>query len=356
VQTHERDKTGIAPRFGMTWLTGPANRTAVRFSAGIFYWPMEMGRVYEPTLRFDGNHQQEVIMVNPTYPDPGVLQGQPPNKYVLGDYDLQRNMRYSAGIDHRFSPQWRVNVLYSHVHQFALWRGRNLNAPVDGVRPDPAFANIVETLTDGTTKRHDITATVTMNLATPGPANQAEFSWRRLSLSATAGRTHGRNNSEAPFVPPASGTLDTEWGPMPIDMPYRVAASLTSTQLRNLNVNLSWNANAGNSYTVTTGLDDNVDGILNDRPFGVGRRSLRQPRQSTLNLRAAYTITRAAAGPTVPGVQPRRYRVGLSASIVNLTNRRNYGGHSGNMQSPNFMVPTMVTNPRRVDFSVNVGF
>jgi hypothetical protein len=48
--------------------------------------------------------------------------------------------------------------------------------------------------------------------------------------------------------------------------------------------------------------------------------------------------------------------VGLSFSVTNLTNRRNYGGHSGNLQSPNFMTPTMVTNPRRADVGLNVGF
>jgi hypothetical protein len=106
---------------------------------------------------------------------------------------------------------------------------------------------------------------------------------------------------------------------------------------------------------MTTGLDDNQDGVLNDRPFGVGLRSLRMPSQSTLNLRMAYTLTRTGSG-TGPGGQPRRYRVGLTFNAANLTNRNNYGGYSGNLRSPDFMNATMVANPRRVDVGLNLGF
>ena len=51
--------------------------------------------------------------------------------------------------------------------------------------------------------------------------------------------------------------------------------SATSTQLRNLNANVSWTGVSGTPYTMTTGLDDNQDGLIDDWPAGVGRaRSL----------------------------------------------------------------------------------
>jgi hypothetical protein len=139
-----------------------------------------------------------------------------------------------------------------------------------------------------------------------------------------------------------------------MDQRYRATASLISTQVRNLNVNLSWNGVAGSAYTIATGLDDNLDGVLNDRPAGVGLRTLYMSNQSTLNLRAAYTLTRTASG-MVNG-QPRRIRVGLSVNAANLTNRNNYVGFSGNLRSPDFMAATTVANPRRVDVGLNIGF
>ena len=41
-----------------------------------------------------------------------------------------------------------VNATYAHTSGDSLMRGLNLNPPVDGVRPDPTFANIVQVLGD----------------------------------------------------------------------------------------------------------------------------------------------------------------------------------------------------------------
>ena len=59
-------------------------------------------------------------------------------------------------------------------------------------------------------------------------------------------------------------------GPWPGRQPYRVNVGVTSTQLKNLSINMSLNASDGFPYTETTGFDDNHDGLLNDRPAGVG--------------------------------------------------------------------------------------
>jgi hypothetical protein len=355
VQTHVKDWSGLAPRFGMTWSPFKSGQTTFRLSAGLFYWPMEMARVYEQTLRYDGLHQQQVIVVNPSYPNPGAVNGLPPNKYVLGDFSLQRNLRYSAGVDHRFTPRLRANVLYAYWHQYEFWGGRNLNAPVDGVRPDPSFANILEAFTQGEIRRHDLTVTMNASLLVPSPAaNAALFNWRRLSATATYGKIRAWQTGDGPFTPSPTGSQETEWNVQPQDVPYRLTAAITSTQLRNLNVNLSWTANSGTPYTITTGVDDNGDGVLNDRPFGTPLRSLRTADQSTLNLRVGYMATTGGAGPSVPG--QHRYRVGVSLNAMNLTNRANYGGYSGNMTSLDFMTPTLVVNPRRVEMSLNLGF
>jgi hypothetical protein len=103
---------------------------------------------------------------------------------------------------------------------------------------------------------------------------------------------------------PASGTLETEWGPAPATLPWGTQVSLNSTQIRNLNVSLNWNGRGPGVFTETTGRDDNHDGLLNDRRPGVGLNSLRTTSFSTLNLRVAYKLgrrTRSHAGRRAGG-------------------------------------------------------
>jgi hypothetical protein len=214
---------------------------------------------------------------------------------------------------------------------------------------------VLETTGDGTLRNHRVDGTLSVNLGPSGAdVNRARFNWRRLSVNASIATMHYRNNSDGPFDVPASGTRETEWGPGPAQRSYQANIAIVSAQLTNLNVNLSWNGIGTAPYDWTTGRDDNGDGLLNDRPDGVERNTLRMPGQSTLNLRAAYTLVTGQPAGGASG--PRRHRIGLTFSASNLTNHANYGGYSGVMTSPFFMQPTFVVNPRRVDLGVTVGF
>ena len=156
-----------------------------------------------------------------------------------------------------------------------------------------------------------------------------------------------------PFDVPASGSLDGEWGRGPADNPYRVNLSIVSTQLKNLTANFSVNAADGNPYNQTTGLDNNQDGILNDRPSGVGIWMLRTTPVWTLSTRFTYNIPL----PQQPSTQgPLRYRLSAFVNINNLTNHANLSGFSGVMTSDFFMRPTSVQNPRKIDIGMNISF
>ena len=81
-------------------------------------------------------------------------------------------MRYSAGIDQKFSPRASVNVLFNYYHQDQLPRGLNLNPLIDGVRPDPNYANIIETVTDAEIIRHEFFVNFNVNFAPPSANNR----------------------------------------------------------------------------------------------------------------------------------------------------------------------------------------
>ena len=59
------------------------------------------------------------------------------------------SQRLSAGIAQTISRRINTNVLYSYGYRYSLLIGRNLNTPVNGVRPFPEFANVVLASPDG---------------------------------------------------------------------------------------------------------------------------------------------------------------------------------------------------------------
>jgi len=131
---------------------------------------------------------------------------------------------------------------------------------------------------------------------------------------------------------------------------------VASSQVRNLQVTLAVLATAGNLYNETTGLDGNEDGLLNDRPAGVGIFSLRGAGQFAVNGRATYTIPLRTAQSAGASQEPARYRIGVYVNVTNLTDHKNYGGYSGVQTSPFFEQPTLVINPRKVDMGLNISF
>ena len=359
IQQRVDDASGVAPRFGFTWAPAANGRTTLRGSAGLFhgFLPLQM---IEQTLRLNGELQREIFITTPAYPDPGPVTALaiPTNKYVIGDFNLQRNLRYSAGIDQRLSPAFRVNLLYNYIHLQQQPRGKNVNPSINGVRPDPRYANVIEAVTDTEIRRHEVFLTTTFNATPPGPApNQPRFNWRRLNAVLNYSVIQVQNNSGGAWVVPPTGNIEDDWGPGPADQPYRLQVLLTSNQIRNVTANITLLANAGLPYNLTTGFDNNGDGFINDRPAGVGLRSLRMAGQSTLNARVQYAFQMGTAAiPTGPGGPQGRYRLNVFVNVQNLTNHQNLGGYSGVMTSPFFMQPTLASNPRRVDLGMGVNF
>lgn len=356
LQQRVPDKTALEPRFGLTWAPSADGRTTLRGSAGIFHsWlPLQM---IEQTLRLNGELQREIILHDPAYPDPGdvAVLSLPTSKYMIGDFKLGRNVRYSAGVDQVLTPRVRLNVLYNYIHLQQQPRGRNLNAPVNSVRPDPNFANVIESVTDAEIRRHEVFVNAIISLAAPSPAlQQARFNWRRVNINAGYSVIRARNNSAGPFEVSPSGDPENDWGPGPQDTPYRVQILLTSTQLRNVTANVTYSASAGAPYNWTTGFDDNRDGLLNDRPAGVGLRTLRGSGQQTLNARIAYAVALANA-PGAP-IGQARYRLNVFVNINNLTNHQNLGGYSGVATSDFFRKPTLAMNPRNVNIGAGFNF
>ena len=111
------------------------------------------------------------------------------------------------------------------------------------------------------------------------------------------------------------------------------------------------NTNDGGYYNITTGLDNNRDGNVTDRPAGVPRNSGNRPK--VLNVDANVSKAFFLSGPA-PGATRRN--VNVFVNLTNAFNRTNFGPPSGVMTSPNFGRSTSATNPRKIEIGVRAQF
>ena len=379
-QTHISDFNNFAPRVGINWAPFKSGRTTIRSSWGIFYDWFSTS-TYEQTLRVDGFRQQELNILNPSYPDPGVAGLiTATNRYLMGDdLRLARTNRLSAGLSQTITPRIRFNATYAYTNWLGLYRGEDLNAPVNGVRPDPRFSNVIQIVDDGESRNHTLSTSLNVSLATPGPGlQQARFNWRRGSVNVNYNLGRQRSNSDGAFSVPFSGSPDGEWGPANNDVRHRLNLGLNSQALKNTNVFLSLSYSSANPYTIRTGSDDNGDLIFNDRPAGVGRNTERGDGMLNINANASYTIPlgkQPQAPPSGPAGGPMtimagdrvmvmgggpggasRYRLTFSINVQNLTNHVNHTGWNGTMTSPFFRQSTSVGAPRKMDLGVSFSF
>jgi len=373
-QTFVADGFNLSPRFSLAWSPRKSGNTTVRANYGYFYdWIG--GDTYKQTLLVDGIRQRELNVLNPSYPEPGLIGTTPPtNKYLWSDELLLPNAhRASVGADQALTQNMRVMASYHASWGRNLLRPRNLNAPLAGVRPDPDFANVVQLVSDADSTQQMLSFGWNLSL----------FNKRRTFVFANYTLGSARTNTAGPFsLLPGGDDLDAEWGPSAGDARHRISASFNTQPIRNLTVMINTAWRSATPYNITTGDDDNGDGTFNDRPAGEGRNSARGSRQFDLGGRLSYAIgfgKRAAAGgggagPTQVvmvqggggggvaaagfggGAADARFRVEFYISGQNLLNITNHMGYSGVMESPLFGRPAAAGMARRLQVGMRFGF
>jgi hypothetical protein len=365
-QTLTGSAPALLPRGGIAWSPFRAGTTTVRAGLGAFadWLPSS---VYEHSLVVDGVRQHDVRVTFPTYPAPPATNElfAPRERYAIGDdLRMQRSGGLSVGIEHQATPGVRLSASYGLRLGYSLLRGLNLNAPIEGRRPDPLFGNVIETRSDAASRSN----TVTVQAVAVDPR-------RRVELTGIYAFTSSRTNTMGPFAPPSDGRIDNDWG---TSSPAHIATGMLTARIaKRLTISLLPRWRSGSPYTVTTGRDDNHDGLFTDRPSGVERNAGRTPPQLEVGARLAYTVPFGTPeAPALPsaGGDPDSLRAGsvvrgggdgreagkrrleLFASAENVTNHPNYAMVSGVMSSPFFGQPTAATRARTIEFGVRFGF
>jgi Carboxypeptidase regulatory-like domain len=359
-QTHLRDWVNFSPWIGFNWTPSSKARTTLRAGVLVSHSPLTAG-VYGETLLVNGLRQSDFVIANPGYPNPfsaGVAAPLPPPSIIRARADLEMpvNRRYSLGVDQPIGKFLRFRGTLSRDVGRNLFRSRDANAPVDGIRPDPSVLAIRELESTARSMKQSLQAGLSLN-----------YPRRRLSgdVSYTLGRA--MDGTDAAFsLPPDSLDLTGEWGPASSDVRHQVNASVNSDLPGRFRLDATFRAESARPYNITTGADANGDGVYSERPAGVTRNSARGAGTKNLDLTVTWHVSRqsrpdgqAGAGPGVApaAVQDRevfRFEVLVSATnVLNLVNPQNF---SGVLTSPFFGLPTSAGTARRLVVGTRAWF
>lgn len=381
MQTHVDDKWNIGPRAAFSWTLGKAS---VRGGYGIYYDWLE-ANTYEQTVRVDGTHQIDEVIINPSYPDIDLGSGTrlAASRIQLGpDLSQPTIQQASIGYERPLTSWATFRSDYMLTRASEVFRSVNINAPLNGVRPDSTAGNITQIGSSG--ERASDRISVHMMLRQPT---------RRIMGNVMYQYANTRSHADSPLqLPSDSNNPDADWGPSSMDVRHRLNVMINTPLPAGIRASMQASWSSAAPYTITTGNDDNGDTVFNDRPAGIGRNSARGADQFNASLRLNRSFSLGGLvgggnGPIMIGAPPppppppsgaaaqmgpgggdrqvvmmgegmtnSRYRLDLYVQVFNLFNTTNLNGFIGNLRSDFFGTATSAAPPRRIELGASLTF
>ena len=370
-QTNLGDLNNVDPRLGFAYSIGSS--TVIRGGSGIFHQRLRRGTVGQ-LIQFDGTRQRSLTIRNPSYPDPflgedGETTIDVPSSIRVRADDLAApyTWNFEVSIETSFSEGLVLTGAYRFVRGVHLFRGRNLNSPLDVTStiarscqldqneatclpPDPSRGRIVQLESTGTSRNQNL---------------RLGFRQRFSFVNINGNYTLESNYTDAtgPFGLPADNhDLGAEWAPVSAKRRFNTSVNFRMPWSVNANTRFNWNT--GRPYSLRTGRDDNQDTNTNDRPPGVPRNSLTGPGffEVSMNLSKSVQLREsrtASSGPAASGGYyggRRGIRMTMSANVQNLLNQVNFQRFSGVQTSPLFGQATRARRARHIRLSVRFNF
>jgi hypothetical protein len=344
-QNYLHDNNNFAPRLSFAYAPGKSGKTVIRGGAGGFYDRTGPGPIFD-LLRYDGNRLLKYVITDPSYPYvpvPGALQ--PPSVVRLdGTVKIPYTVQYGIGVERQLAKSTILTVSYSGMRGMNLFRSRDVNAPLPPfylARPDPNYGQIRQIESAADLESHSLEIALRGNIS--HFSGMAQYVLGRAYNDV--GGARGINS-----FPANNWDLTGEWARADTDARHRFNLLSNFTPGKGINFGAALSLNTGMPYSITTGLDNNNDGLANDRPAGVARNSLVGPGFTDLDLRCSRDFflmkSKKEKGPSLTP----------ALDAFNVFNHVNYTGYVGNLVSPFFGKAVAANPPRRLQLSLRFQF
>jgi len=336
------DSDNFAPRISFAYAPSAKSKTVIRGGAGIFYdrtGPSPIGDL----LHFNGVNLLRFLLDSPAHfpVQPGDLSGVPTSVVTLDPRtSIPYTLQYSIGVERQITAKTTFSAVYIGNRGIDVFRSIDANAPLPGsvVRPNPTVGQAREMQSEGYLKGN------ALELTFRGKLNKY-FSGQ---VQYTTGRTDN-NTSGITFFPASSYNAAADWGRSDNDRLHKFDL-LASTQAINFfTLGVALSVYSGKPVNITTGGDENHDGILNDRPAGIPRNTMPGPGLIDLDLNVSHDFPLSKA-------KKETRVISLSLNSFNVLNHPNYVTYIGAMSSSLFGKPVAAQPPRRMQLDVQFKF
>jgi hypothetical protein len=343
------DPNNFAPRLGFAWAPAKNGKTIFRGGAGEFY-DRTGPRPIADLLHFNGVNLLKFILSNPQNPPfllsypatPSQVAGAPTSVVVLDPrLRIPYTIQYSFGIERQVTAKSTFSATYIGSRGIDLFLSRDANAPAPPnfvVRPDANLGQERQMESEGYQKSNSLELTF-RGKPSRFFAGQVQY---------TLGKTYN-NTSGITYFPGNSYLASADWARSDNDRRHKFDLLGSTEALKYFSFGAALSLYSGKPVNVTTGADDNRDGIYNDRPVLLARNTMHGPGliNLDLNIQRDFLFEKGKKeGPTLT--------VGLNS--FNVLNHQNDVTYVGVTSSVYFGRAVSALPPRRMQLNLQFKF
>lgn len=280
-QNHLDDKINFAPRFGFAYSPFKSRKTTFRGGGGIFFDRLNNG-AFQNSIRYNGSLQQSFTVRSNAIFAATTEQALLLNANQLGnpasqtlrplasDLKAPYDANGSLSVEQQLPKSLILSVTYNFFRGINQFRTRNINAPTAFV-PDTANPGRLKAVCPdpscGVIYQYESSALSETNRISVGLNRRAG----RVILFGNYNLQWIKSNGEG--TPADNYNLLSEWGRSNADQRHTFFTGGFITLPKQFRLQTFINAGSGRPFNITTGTDDNLDGLFTDRPVGINRNA-----------------------------------------------------------------------------------
>jgi hypothetical protein len=377
LQTSPASFGNLDPRIGIAWSPDRKQRWVIHARGGLFSSPVTPDVTTE-AYRLNGLRQKETLLYSPSFTQP--LVPTPSTIAVTTTRQFAPNLgqtwsfQSQIGIEHDLPQHWHAQANLFDAQAWDTLRSRNINAPlVNDNTTNPLLAprpiapgkNLFQFEQSG----HLHGQVVFLGVD--------QHSYRRFSIFLGYLYFNLKTDADSATLFPQSSYSDRgETARASWESTHRLFAVGQLNLPAKLSLTSQFDASTGDPYNVVTGVDNNGDGVFNDRPslttepgigtyqtpFGLlnttgingslGRNVGTMPTLIHLDTNLSRTFELHAHGLS----SDKHQSVTLNARSANLLNHTNVTTVGNVVGSPTFAQPLAAEAARRVEFGIRYTF